>query len=530
MRNKGFILVCLCVFFQGLSGMVQASDTIRIKTPTYHSEFERTNFENYIATGKADILRLALGLDSTISEQKMPEYNASMKDYVSSISSGISKMTNNKKKIQYIVKTLSHRLFIKYNSTKTLTDFFTAGDFNCVTGSLFYALILDNIDIPYVVKEEPTHVFLLAYPGTFSLPLESTDPAMTIFVPNEDFKNKYVNFLLESKIITKAELTEKGGEAIFNSNYYSDKEISSKELVGLLYYNAAVENFESKNFKTSVEQLEKAYLLYPCDRIHYLLQVSVLATLETAKNNNKDLAVEDMDMLAKLLLYSSQKQYGSVVEDEFSGITYRYLINSNKEAEYEKIYNRLISQIEDSTVKSNLSINYYYQRSRAAAIKGNVEQSWKFITEAYKLNPLNLDNIDYFQTIFIRQMQTLSNKSEFLNIYNAYLTEYPVLAKDVNVTRIGCYYLVRQAVNSFNQSNYKEGAKALAEFEAFIKKHSFTPEPNFVGDIYGAAASYYYRKNDIKSCKAILEKGLAVSPDNEQLVRKYKINITHEIQ
>ena len=198
MNKKRVLKIVLVFVLQVTCAVVFASDTICIKNPVFHSELEKTVFDNFLKTHKAEVLKLALSIDTAISEQKIQEYHKSMKDYGVACTAGIAKISNNKKKIQYITKTLNHRLFIKYNSNTFLTQLFEDGDFNCVTGSLFYSLILDSLNIPYVIKEEPTHVYLLAYPSTFSVPLESTDPAMMIYVPSEDFKINYNNFLLES--------------------------------------------------------------------------------------------------------------------------------------------------------------------------------------------------------------------------------------------------------------------------------------------------------------------------------------------
>lgn len=530
MKKIRVLKLAFLLLIQTMWGVVLASDTICIKNPVYYSEFEQTVFNNYLKTRKADVLKLALCLDTTISEQKVHEYHQSMKDYSTACTAGIAKISNNKKKIQYITKTLNHRLFIKYNSNTLLTDLFVDGDFNCVTGSLFYSLVLDSLNIPYVIKEEPTHVFLLAYPSTFSVPLESTDPAMMIFVPNEDFKNNYNNFLLDSKIITKSELAEKGAETIFNNHYYSDKDISSVQLVGLLYYNKAVEYYEAKKFNNAFEYLEKAYLLYPCERVRYLLISSLILTLDNVQNTNTGLGVAEMPLLAKLISYSNTNQYNSLVESIFNDLTNKYLRKQNKEDAYDEVYLHLINQLTDSTLISKITTEYYYEKSRAAKTKGNIDKGWEYITKAYRLNPVDLDIRSVLQWIFSEKMQALIGTENYIVEFRNCLKSFPVLAEDLQVLRIGCLYYVENAVNAFNNDELKTGSKMLAEFDSMVSEFNYKPEATLVGEIYGAAASYYYRKKNIKMCKSVLEKGLELSPGNEKLIRKYKLNITHEIQ
>ena len=524
-RNNLVFVILLCFYLAAQANSTK--DTIKITCPTYFSEFERKNFENYLQSKKTDILALSLGVDSTTNQSNEKEYLETIKYYLGSNRSIIDKTTNEKSKINKLFKTANHSFFIQYDLNAYCSKFYSEGKFNCVTGSLFFSLIMDSLNIPYTIKEKPTHVFLLAYPSTFSLPIESTDPNMKIFIPDEGFKKRYVDFLADSKLILKSEIASKGVEAIFNEKYYSNKDIKPIELVGLLYFNSGVNYLDDSNFKCAFQQFEKAYLLYPSERIRYVLEVSLLAFV----GDMGSFSLDHLDFLAKLANYSKNKTYHEMVTDQFKNYTQKYLINENNEAQYEQIYNRIISQVEDSTVKSDISTVYYHERSRVCSIKDDNEGSWKFISQGYKINPKNMDLKARLQSNFITKLNSLPSNENFLIRYDSLLNEFPVLRNSVDIQRYeGAYYLNKAGL-LFYQDNTTAGEKLMKKFDAFsVKNPNCKFNSDFISKVYCEIASAYYRKKDINKCKLAIERGLVLAPKNELLIRKYKMDITHEIK
>lgn len=524
-RNK--LVFVILIFFYFAAHANTAKDTIKITKPTYFSEFERTNFENYLQSKKADILALGLGVDSTINQTNKKKYSESIQFYLGSNRSTIDKTTNEKSKINKIFKSANHSFFIQYDLNAYCSKFYSDGKFNCVTGSLFFSLIMDSLNIPYTIKEKPTHVFLLAYPSTFSLPIESTDPNMKIFIPDEGFKKRYVDFLVDTKLIPKSEIATKGVETIFNEKYYSNKDIKPVELVGLLYFNSGVNYLTENNFKCAFQQFEKAYILYPSERIRYVLEVSLLAFA----TDMGPFSLDQLDFLAKLANYTKNKSYHEMVTDQFKTYTQKYLINENDETKYEQIYNRLISQVEDSTVKADISTVYFEERSRVCSIKEDDEGGWKFICQGYKINPKNLDLINRLQSNFITKLKSMPYEDSSLIQYDSLVNQYSALRNNQEILRYeGAFYL-NKAEKLFFHDNIMGGEKLLKKFDAFLNKYPNCKfNPYYIGGIYCEIASAYYRKKDINKCKSTIERGLVLAPNEEQLIRKYKMDITHEIK
>lgn len=505
---------------------VKASDSIIVKTPVYYSTFEKNNFDSYINGSKTDFLNLALSLDTTQTEQKKEQIRSLINNYINGITPKLSITKNEQKKIKTIFSTANQQFFKKYNLDISFDKLFSTGEFNCLSGTIFYALVLQQLNIPFMIKEAPTHVYILAYPSTFSLLVESTDPGMRYYIPDERFKKDYVNFLVESKIVTKDDLRSKDQETLFNENYYSNKEIKLNELIGLEYYNSGIEYFNEKNYKKAVHQFEKAYILYPSDRVRYMLEGALISVID----GNDFHEINDLDYLLKIVSYSRNKNYQDLFLDKFNNITGKYLIDENNGTLYEKMYQKIIGELQDTVLIKKTATEYYYEQARSHAIKGEIDKGWGYIVEGYKINPVNLDITELMQRIFTQKLQYSVGSDNFIRIINDALVQYPCLTKSVDILRTCGIYYLQKAFYSFEQNDKKGGNKHLLDFENFKGKYNFSIESSIIGSTYSAAASCYYRSNDIKNCKSVLERGLKLSPNNEELVRKYKMNITHEIR
>jgi hypothetical protein len=92
-----------------------------------------------------------------------------------------------------------------YKLSNNFSEIFETGYYNCVSGSALFALILSKLEIPYQIIEAPTHVFLIAYPNTEKIVLESTIPDEGSHQFSKRIIERYIADLYKSKLISKEE-------------------------------------------------------------------------------------------------------------------------------------------------------------------------------------------------------------------------------------------------------------------------------------------------------------------------------------
>ena len=141
--------------------------------------------------------------------------------------------------------------------------------YDCVTGSILYALILEELDVKYEVKESDFHVYILAFLDDKEYLLETTDPLHGFAKSDEEiaFRKRQIS---EDAHRFNARITMEGlGADKVNMQQINiiDNSVNLIQLSGLHYYNQALDRFNRKEYRDALKLAEMAAKRYPSDRI-----------------------------------------------------------------------------------------------------------------------------------------------------------------------------------------------------------------------------------------------------------------------
>ncbi|UYN86747.1 MAG: hypothetical protein KIT51_00220 [Cyclobacteriaceae bacterium] len=170
----------------------------------------------------------------------------------------------------------THKKFLKrYAANTTFASLFDSGTFNCLTGTILYSILLNHFQIEHEVIETNYHIFIVAQTQEGKILMEVTDP-LTGFVTSSD--------KIEARI---AQYRQQGVQPLNPALSYYDysfelyNEVSQHELIGLLYYNLAVESFNQANWQQAVNYLGQAIERYASPRIEEFSELLLLAVHES---------------------------------------------------------------------------------------------------------------------------------------------------------------------------------------------------------------------------------------------------------
>lgn len=153
-----------------------------------------------------------------------------------------------------------HRKFLKqYRPHTTLYELLEKGNYDCVTGSALYAILLDALGISYQVNEFPYHVYLTvaASPNDTFL-LESTDP-QSGWVTNQAEQQRRFAFYSQA--------AKEKNQAYFQYDFPIRGKINLTQLAGLSYFNEAVANYNQRKIQQAIVLLRQAEQFYASRRI-----------------------------------------------------------------------------------------------------------------------------------------------------------------------------------------------------------------------------------------------------------------------
>jgi tetratricopeptide (TPR) repeat protein len=415
-----------------------------------------------------------------------------------------------------------HSTFLKkYVLANHFADVFSKGEYNCVSATALYALVLQELNIPFTIKETPTHVFLVAYPATDRIALESTDPQVGYMVFDTKFKTQYVAQLRKMKLISEQDYQSKGVEKLFDEMYFNNQDISLKELIALQYYNDGLYLMDEEKWESSLQQFEKGYALYPCDRGGFLIYNSIL--LAKDKKTYADTAY--IDYLVKLANIVGIDNYQEQLKGEWALFTDDQLSNKGQAAYYDKMYHKLLGSLSDTSLVDEISYIYYFEKGRTAFSAGQFTEGLKWSENAFQLKPEATNSTGLLLGCIGQRLNTIYALDEKTSFLEGYLNKYPALENNnILYSQLLQFYLVRFG-QAYELDQEKKGIQYRQIFEqAYQRKKGGTEayilDNALLGRAYSVAAVYYFRRGQTAQARQLLNKGLEVDPHNHELLQR----------
>lgn len=514
----------LLIFMCCITGYAGFAQKLGLKNPPilqYSSAHEQKALEGLMPLSFDSQFRLLYTSSPGADAARLDGHARQVKEFISQLKPKLEKAKTPEKKIKAIHKEVHGTYLKKYVMENHFADIFSRGEYNCVSATALYALILDELSIPYAIKEMPTHVFLVAYPSSASIALESTDPQVGYTVFNAKFKTEYINQLRKMKLVSESEFQEKGTDGLFDELYFNDQDISLKELIALQYYNDGLYLIDKSSYDKSLRQFEKAYTLYPSDRGGYL----IFNTLLLAKEQKTYADTVYIDYVIKLTNIKGFDDHREHVKNEFLLITQDQLSNKGQIASYDKMYNKFVAGVTDSVLLKDVSYIYYFEKGRTAFNTGQFNEALRCTEKAYSLMPDATNSIGLMLTCLNQRLAIISSVDEKTEFLETYVKKYPTLENNNVVYSNLLQLYLAQFGQAYELNQEKKGIQYRQNFEKAyqLRKEGterYLLDPAVLGRAYSVAAVYYFRKGQTAQARQIINKGLEYDPNNFELLQR----------
>lgn len=504
-------LFCCLLNFAYFSTYGQAVQFNQLK---FSSEIEK-NWLTKVVENKdtSDLITLFLvGQQSNIAGY---EGNiTSIQQMIAELSVEIRKQKTNEKKIKLIYQKIHATFFKKYELKSKFKEIFTQGTYNCLTATALYGYALDQLEIPYVVKNLPTHVYLIAYPNTDQIIIESTAPNFGYYTFSEALINRYLEKLKQSKIISEEEYANNDKKTLFEKYFFKDKKIGMKQLLGLYYYNISLYEAELNNTEEFLNASKKAYLLYPSDETEYVLERALAESLNKAKLS-EDSELDDFVSLTKLQKKNKSNQHDVLVL--FNRLYQEQLVSKSNIEGYKKSYEKIRKTIDSSALRNEMDFAYNYNLGWINYRLGNNQNGDKHMVLALELQPENAEAIGMLAQSLRMKLYSTKQSNAVLDFLNNLSKNQPLTteAKVFQDLYMLCY--LDQARNFYTNKLTAKGDEMLAKFEMLSKGKALAEMENMfylIDQAYTAGAVEYFRIGNSAKCKKILQNGMALDPSN----------------
>jgi hypothetical protein len=193
---------------------------------------------------------------------------------------------------------LSHQTFLKkYKAYSQIEDIKSNGNYDCLSGTVFFSKLLDKLGFSYKIFETNYHIFIVAQTSKGDVLIEITDKNHGFVIDPFEIKDRLEYY---KKNLSSASMYL-AGVTIFN-------EINREEMDGLVLFNKAVLSYHQKDFVKSCEYLSQS------EKIHHSIRINEFSKVLIAQ-----ISICNLDEVLKINLIAELKKLQSE-KDSFASL------------------------------------------------------------------------------------------------------------------------------------------------------------------------------------------------------------------
>ncbi|WP_143094863.1 hypothetical protein [Bizionia echini] len=487
---------------------------------SFNSSFEEEIFKSYKRDSiNYNFFKSMFAIDSLANNNLVLKYQDRINTLLKTFPEKENKEKKEQKRIKFIYDEIHSAFFNKYKLDSYFNDLFEDGTYNCVTASALYAYAFDELQIPYHIKETPTHVFIIAYPETYKIYLETTVPGEYGFiVPKESEIIKVIDELISYKLITKEEVLKKGYMKFYEDLYYGHEFVNKNALVGMQYYNRGLSYLDIEDYDKAINNLRKSKIFFSSPLIKPIIKTIMFDKINELEFNS----FEDIDYLLELIAIANYPEDYSLKNLEsslFKLVNHDDNTNEFIEASVEKF-----NTIKEDDVR-NTALEFLYEYlAKQAGTDENLDDALKYSDKIINLNPNSKIAQKIIEYVCFKKIALSTLNKATLNELENNVDKYPFI-KSNNRYHIALAHLYGNiSLDSFGDKDIESAHLYLKKLEDLLDNNDITNEisKKLISNLYTKAGNYYYYKEQHKSAFTIYSKGLSYAPNDHELNKRAK--------
>ncbi len=462
-------------------------------------------------------------IDTSVTKGDVKIYKSRLNNLIKDLPEKGNSKKRETKRIKKIYDLVHDALFTKYEDIAYFPQIFNEGIYNCVTATAVYAYIFDQIQVPYHVKESPGHVYLIAYPNTYNIQLETTAPVEYGFLSMSDSEiKKVVDQLSKMKLVSKEEIEQKGYQEIYMEYFFGDGDIDKKGLIGMQYYNKAIELYVEEDYESALKFIDKSLIYYPYAPSEYMKKNLSFLILYDSEFDNIETVENFLDIFSEL------KYEEDFDKHDLNYYLYKIVDNDANDIEFLESSLNVLSQFSDETVRSHCELFLLEDILRKYLKQDDLDKCIFYGKRLLKNNPnsrMAKDGITYAVT---NTLITLPLSEQSIKEIEKKEEEFPFLKDNIRIKSFRAFTILKLIEEAYISKKITLGEKYIDDLELIINSTDKTLMVNseMIAYAYLVSGRYYYRHNIYPKAKHYLSKGLEFSPDNKDL--KKHLNWTIE--
>ncbi|MBX2978959.1 MAG: hypothetical protein KF905_06675 [Flavobacteriales bacterium] len=417
------------------------------------------------------------------------------------------------KHLRQIFNEVQSTFLVRYDAQALFGDLFTKGDFNCVTASALFALILNDLDIPYGIHLTPDHMYLATMVQGDPAVIETTDPVRGVFVVSQRARKKYVQEILRAKRISHGQIDSLGLDGALATLVTNDTVIDLRATVGTHYHNAGVFAADH-DLQKGIDQLAKAYMLHASPHTKELLQLALLRQVEQLSYET----FEDVRFLLDTYAFIEPPTMDRHIPTDHARLLDKHLIHRGDTAFVNSILDAFLELPRSEEARRKIRFQHHVEMGRYHALKRQWDPAVEHLLIAYSIEPDHVQVSALVTEALVHRLDRLPDRSSYVAHLDELVAMHPELKGTPGIQH--CYQIVYliAAEDHFNIDERRKAEMFLKKFEALYEREEDLPV-NAVARAYIAGWRSWARARDSDKARNYLSRGLKIAPFNEDLHR-----------
>ncbi len=514
--------------------------------------FAQTNpfFEKYTTDYEKQVLNdvnasnfeLFMISDSACSKPKTEAAKEQFDAFITELKDSKIIRQSEEKTIRALHKQVHERFLTRYRALVDFNQIFVTGEYNCVSSTALFALVLEELGIPYYVQEQPGHVLIMAYPNTSNITVEMTTVQNAFVIPPRKDVNRAVENLLELQLVTPKQIKSMTNVQVYDLFFNARSKLTIKQLVGIQLLNHAITAINNEQMETSLSYINKAERFYNEHRTTLVKSELLVALVE-----KKDF--KNLSSLPYLFEYGNRNKYKHdyIIYGYANFINQRLIADGNRPFADSSLV--LMKQmVRDTSLLNDLSGIYYLGMSGYFSKARKKEKALEYAEMAYQSSPDNsiIKSALLSQIVYNLERKYLSfddysedeedldeeeldeeleTAEKFYSDITKYCVKYPYLDSNNLFILTKLYANITFSMNYYKENDGVNGKKYFDLSESLIDQITDKEliQEDFLGWLYAECATYLFRQHKYSEAVQTIEKGLKIDPDHETLLLRLEI-------
>jgi tetratricopeptide (TPR) repeat protein len=505
-QTVSIFFLCLWTF-----SLQAQNDKIALNYLEFHSDFERKGFEAF-EKGDSNFYYLLFATSSPIDSILFQEYGSRLNEIYTSLDSARLVKKSPKKIVKTIFSTVHNNLLVRYKEKNLFFEIFQNGYYNCVSATAVYSYMLGRLGFQHALVETPTHVLVVAFIKGEDWVFESTDPQQGFYEITDEGEEKFIQMLLDQKLITKEELNSEVRDSILHS-FSPSNSIKVARLVAIQYLNQMLYALEEDKLEEAFQNGLKAKFVHAEGDLNAADQV-IWSWIEKHDYSNPyyfdilryawaGMPTEDRQLFSNSIEYYGQQwMEGEISEERFQ--------------QWADFFSSAFIDLDSNQSYVNAQIEII--RGTHAFNQGEVLNTLHFGIKAMNIN----ESSQRARSLLLYGLAQgsslgLIGEEDLMDSVFTYTQRYPSLLEFPLWRNLVAQIYISKAIYSIERKQFSQAEKNLESMEALLQ--GTLPEiihRDHLSRAYSKVAHYVYQRNS-KQALEWVERGLRYVPEDPLL-------------